>query len=76
MKRYAFGIDIGGTSVKLGLFSIDGVLQESWEIPTRTENSGENILPDIARSVKEKLAEKEIDLESLILKHVVISRIK
>ena len=66
MKRYAFGIDIGGTSVKLGLFGIDGVLQESWEIPTRTENSGENILPDIARSVKEKLAEKEIDLEYLM----------
>ena len=50
MKRYAFGIDIGGTSVKLGLFGIDGALQESWEIPTRTENSGENILPDIVTS--------------------------
>ncbi len=64
MKRYAFGIDIGGTSVKLGLFGIDGVLLESWEIPTRTENSGENILPDIARSVKESLLKRKLILNT------------
>lgn len=60
MKPYAFGVDIGGTTVKIGLFSTDGVLQEKWEIPTRTENGGENVLPDIAASIKAKLAEKDI----------------
>ena len=41
MGKYCFGIDVGGTSVKCGLFQTDGVLVEKWEIPTRKENSGE-----------------------------------
>ena len=49
MGKYCFGIDVGGTSVKCGLFQTDGVLVEKWEIPTRKENSGEAILPDIAK---------------------------
>ena len=48
MSIYCFGIDVGGTSVKCGLFKTDGTLLEKWEIPTRTENNGENILPDVA----------------------------
>ena len=49
-----------GTSVKCGLFQTDGTLLEKWEIPTRTENGGSEILPDIAKSVKAKMAEKGI----------------
>lgn len=60
MKPYAFGADIGGTTVKLGLFSTEGVLLEKWEIPTHTDNNGEKILPDVARSITDKLAEKNI----------------
>ncbi|MBE6995844.1 MAG: ROK family glucokinase [Ruminococcaceae bacterium] len=56
MKPYVFGADIGGTSVKLGFFSADGALIEKWEIPTRTENGGEAILPDVAASVREAMA--------------------
>ena len=41
MKTYCFGIDVGGTSVKCGLFHTDGTLVEKWEIPTRTENNGQ-----------------------------------
>ncbi|MDD7740528.1 MAG: ROK family glucokinase [Fusicatenibacter sp.] len=61
MEKYVFGIDVGGTTVKCGLFQTDGALLEKWEIPTRTENSGEAILPDIAESVKAKIAEKQLD---------------
>ena len=46
--RYCFGIDVGGTSVKMGLFQEDGVLKNKWEIYTRKEKNGEYILPDIA----------------------------
>ena len=60
MKPYAFGVDVGGTTVKLGLFSTDGALLDKWEIPTRTENNGEQVLPDIAASVQAKLSEKGI----------------
>ena len=63
MKPYAFGVDIGGTTVKLGLFSTDGVLLEKWEIPTRTQDGGSQILPDVARSIQDKLAEKQISAD-------------
>lgn len=59
--NYCFGIDVGGTSVKLGLFDTEGNLLDKWEIPTRKENGGAKILPDIAASVKGKIAEKKID---------------
>lgn len=49
--KYGFGIDVGGTTVKLGLFREDGELLEKWEIPSRTENGGAAILPDIADAV-------------------------
>ncbi len=65
MKKYCFGIDIGGTTVKLGLFLTDGTVLDKWEILTRTENGGEAILPDIAASVLEKLNEKKIAREDV-----------
>lgn len=58
--KYYFGIDVGGTTVKLGIFTQEGKLVDKWEIPTRTECQGENILPDIAGSVKDKMKETGI----------------
>lgn len=66
MDKFVFGIDLGGTTVKLGLLSVDGVLKEKWEIPTCTENGGEKILPDIAASVKEKMAALNITTEQVL----------
>ena len=60
MKNYCFGIDVGGTTVKMGLFQTDGQLVEKWEIPTRTEEGGKAILPDIAAYAMAKLVEKDI----------------
>ena len=65
MKPYAFGVDIGGTTVKIGLFSTTGAMLEKWEIPTRTENHGDLILPDVAESIRAKLAEKEISADQV-----------
>lgn len=58
MSRKCIGIDIGGTTVKLGMFEQDGTLLEKWEIPTRKENGGAHILEDIAASIKKKAAER------------------
>lgn len=60
MKKYVFGIDLGGTTVKLGLFTVSGDLLDKWEIVTRTDNGGESILPDIAAALEAKMAEKGI----------------
>lgn len=65
MKEYVFGVDLGGTTVKLGLFTVAGELMDKWEIPTRTANGGENILADIAASLDAKLAEKGISRQQV-----------
>lgn len=57
---YCFGVDIGGTTVKLGLFKTEGIVIDKWEIKTRTANGGEAILPDIAKSIAEKMAEHNV----------------
>lgn len=60
MRAYAFGVDIGGTAVKLGLFRTDGELLEKWSIPTRTEDGGEHVLPDVIASLRAKLEEHDL----------------
>lgn len=65
MSKYAFGVDIGGTTVKIGLFDKEGNVLDKWEIPTNKENDGESILPDIAGSLLEKMKEKGIGAEDL-----------
>lgn len=65
MKKYAFGADVGGTTVKMGLFETSGSLLDTWEIPTVTENNGAAILPDIARTIAEKMDEKNISIDDV-----------
>lgn len=60
MAKYVFGVDIGGTTVKMGLFDVEGNVSDKWEIPTRTENGGVHILPDIAAAIQAKMSEKGI----------------
>lgn len=54
VKKYAFGVDIGGTTIKMGLFKTSGDLMDVWEIPTRTHENGKDILSDIAEAVDNK----------------------
>lgn len=65
MSKYAFGVDVGGTTVKLGLFDKEGNVLDKWEIPTNKANKGEAILPDIAKSILAKMDEKGIKEEDL-----------
>lgn len=58
MKEYAFGIDLGGTTAKVGLFTTTGTLLEKWEVPTDTSNAGEHILANLAANIRDKMAEK------------------
>ena len=66
MAKYIYGIDIGRTTVKMGLFDEKGDMLEKWEIVTRKENNGENILPDIVKSIKEKNSEKSIETDDIL----------
>lgn len=65
MGKYCFGVDLGGTTVKIGLFDTEGTVLDKWEIPTRKEDSGSKILPDIAQAVLGKIAERQIAKEDV-----------
>ena len=65
MKKYGFGVDVGGLLAKIGLFDMSGVILEKWEIKTNTENNGASILDDVAASVLGKMEEKNIDKEDV-----------
>ncbi len=64
--KYGFGIDLGGTSVKLAYFDEAGTMLDKWEIPTDISDGGRNILPDIAGAISAYIAEKNIDRASLL----------
>ena len=51
--KYGFGIDLGGTTVKIAYFDENGTMLEKWEIPTVTADGGKQILPDIAASIRQ-----------------------
>lgn len=60
MKKYGFGVDVGGTTVKMGFFETSGNLIDKWEIRTNTDDQGKQILPDIAKAIDNKLAQEGI----------------
>lgn len=64
--KYGFGIDLGGTTVKLAYFDENGTMLHKWEIPTNTAAGGSQILPDIAKAVEGYLGENNIPRESII----------
>ena len=64
--QVVFGIDVGGTTVKCGLFTAEGKLLDTWEIPTRTENQGSRILPDVAESVQAKIRERALQPDQIL----------
>ena len=64
--KYIFGIDIGGTTVKCGLFTADGKLQDKWEIPTDRTDHGANILRDVATTIRAKAEEKSIAVSDIL----------
>ena len=63
---YCFGVDIGGTTVKLGFFDEQGNLIDKWEIVTRKENEGGYILPDVADAIERKLQEHAVKKEDVL----------
>ncbi|MCR5520337.1 MAG: ROK family glucokinase [Lachnospiraceae bacterium] len=66
MSKYIIGTDIGGTSVKLGLFTSEGRLVHKWEIRTDRSNGGEKVPMDIATTVRETIASRGIDASDVI----------
>lgn len=64
--KYAFGVDLGGTTIKFGLFSSAGELIEKWEVPTRSEDKGKHLLADIAGSVLGKMEDHGLKVADVV----------
>ena len=64
--QYGFGVDLGGTTVKIAFFDREGTLLDKWEIPTVIANGGSQILPDIAASINEYLQKKQLPKEQIL----------
>lgn len=65
MKKYGFGVDVGGTTCKIGLFETTGALLDKWEIKTDVSDNGSHILADVAAALKGKMAERNIAIEEV-----------
>lgn len=65
MKKYAFGVDLGGTTVKIGFFETQGTLLNKWEIPTRKDMGGSLILSDIAESLQQECKAQKVKKEDI-----------
>lgn len=64
--KYCFGVDVGGTTIKIGFFKTNGELLDKWEVRTRTENFGENVLADICEALEAKLIKEKIGLDEIL----------
>ncbi len=64
--KYGFGVDLGGTTVKIAFFDCAGTLLDKWEIPTVVTEGGSRILPDIAASIQNYISAKFLTKEQLI----------
>ena len=65
MKEYAFGIDLGGTTAKIGLFTTAGALLEKWEVATDTSDAGEHILENLAAAIRGKMTDSGISADQV-----------
>lgn len=65
MSQYVVGLDVGGTTVKCGIFDVNGALIKKWETPTNKEDESKHLFEDIATSVKNTLKEEKIALEDV-----------
>ena len=66
MEKVCFGIDIGGTAVKVGLFNTTGKLLDKWDFATRKTENGKDILKDSAEFIKNKINELDLKEENII----------
>ncbi len=55
MNKKLLGIDLGGTTVKFAILTLEGQVQEKWAVETNILEDGKHIVPDIVASIKHRL---------------------
>ena len=57
-NKKVIGIDLGGTSAKIGILNTSGEIDLKWSIDTDISDEGSKIVPNIIKSLKEKMKEQ------------------
>lgn len=55
MTKKIIGIDLGGTTIKFGILTIAGEVQDKWAIDTTIIGNGKHIVPDIIQAINHRL---------------------
>lgn len=66
MENYCFGVDIGGTGIKVGLFDVDGNLKDKWTVATRRTDNGKDVLKDASDFIINKIKEKSLTKDRIL----------
>lgn len=66
MDKICFGVDVGGTAVKVGLFCSEGKLIDKWEFATRKTENGKDIMKDVSDFVLDKIKELNLNLNDMV----------
>ena len=66
MANKIIGIDLGGTSIKFGILTLEGEVQDKWAIPTNILSDGKHIVPDIIESINHRLNLYNLDKSDFI----------
>lgn len=61
MSKKIIGIDLGGTSIKFAILTLDGEVQEKWSIKTNILDEGSHIVEDMIESIAHRLKMLELD---------------
>lgn len=66
MDKYCFGVDIGGTGIKIGLFNREGNMLDKWVFATKRTENGKDVLKDAADFIEKMRIEKGLDKEQIL----------
>lgn len=66
MPDKIIGIDLGGTSIKFGILTTDGVIQDKWSVETNILDNGSHIVPAIVDEINRRLSLYKLDKSHFI----------
>ncbi|WP_424768567.1 ROK family glucokinase [Paenibacillus sp. sgz302251] len=64
-EKIYVGVDVGGTTVKVGICNEDGLLLQTYEGPTETSKGTDTILQNIAKYAQQIVADSEYEWEQV-----------
>lgn len=66
MDKKLIGIDLGGTTVKFAILTLDGDVQQKWSIETNILDEGRHIVPDIIESINHRISLYEMKHDDFV----------